>query len=393
MKKATVSNNERYMLKGSLKKNGFDWWRVVTSAVSHTTGEECIFFIEFYVVNPALSPQDCVLGFKNRFARTESDLHSALAGTEAAHKIEAETYVLPSFAMVKAGIYGEDGKQINAYYPTGSIETDKQSTVIKLSSANKEPCALTTDSCYGSVSVNATDLESQPELLSQSGSMSWNLHYTKQFSFSPNYKSKTFHWSSYGARTTFEGHIVFDGEEFDVIPEKSYGYIDKNWGKEFPSPFFHLNSSSFTSIINGKTLKSSTFVAQGVFNKRLSVLTSIEGLNIEFNASKRKKYFLNYDCSEMPVEDDVPPKLHWSISVNNKRYVVDIDVFCHTTSMFLRDYELPFGNRKVMRILGGGTGEGELRIYKQIHKNLELIEHVRMANVICEYGNIELPTM
>ena len=120
------------MLKGSLKKNGFDHWRIVTNGKNSSTGEERTFFIEFYVVNPALSPKECVLGFKNRFNASETDLHNALAGTESAHKIKTENYVKPCFAMVKAGVYGEGGKQINNYFPTESIKYDRLSLILQV---------------------------------------------------------------------------------------------------------------------------------------------------------------------------------------------------------------------------------------------------------------------
>ena len=76
------TSNEHYMLKGSLRKNGFDRWRLVTVGRETETGEERVFFIEFYIVNPLLSPEECVLGFKSRVnVNTEEDLHAALAGT------------------------------------------------------------------------------------------------------------------------------------------------------------------------------------------------------------------------------------------------------------------------------------------------------------------------
>ena len=57
--------------------------------------------------------------------------------------------------------------------------------------------------------------------------------------------------------------------------------------------------------------------------------------------------------------------------------------------MLVRDYELPYGNHKVQKILSGSEGNGELRIYKKIKKNLELIHHAKIENCVCEYGNVE----
>ena len=84
------TSNERYMLKGSLRKNGFDRWRLVTVGREAESGEERVFFIEFYVVNPLLSPEECILGFKSRIHTTEEDLHAALAGTASAKKLKSE---------------------------------------------------------------------------------------------------------------------------------------------------------------------------------------------------------------------------------------------------------------------------------------------------------------
>lgn len=385
-----INRNERYMLKGTLKKNGFDEWRIVANGFNKATGEEKAFFIEFYVVNPSLSPKKCVLGFKSRKTKTAADLQYALAGTEAATTMQTEELVQPSFAMVKAGVLAEGGKQINAYYPTENLVFGKTDYLIKVGNANGEMCMLTDNATYGSVHVTAQDLQTHPEYLCQAGSMSWSLKFQKQVEFSPDYHGKGNHWACFGARTIFEGRIVLDGQEYVVMPKKSYGYIDKNWGKNFVSPVFHLNSSNFISIINGRVMESSCLAVQGVYNDKLSVLICLEGEKIEFHADKHKKYTINFECTEMP-EDDDGIRLHWSVSVHDRKRIVDIDVFCNTSAMFVRDYECPEGARKLLKVLGGGNGTGEVKVFKKIKKNLELIEDVRISNVVCEYGNIELP--
>jgi hypothetical protein len=64
-------------------------------------------------------------------------------------------------------------------------------------------------------------------------------------------------------------------------------------------------------------------------------------------------------------------------------------VFCSAKEMIVREYELPSGNKKVLKILSGFTGNGELKIYKKIKKNLDLIHQSKIENCICEFGNIE----
>lgn len=95
-----------------------------------------------------------------------------------------------------------------------------------------------------------------------------------------------------------------------------------------------------------------------------------------------------YDCQEI-TDDDMGAKLHWSCSVSNKKYVIDIDVYCRTKDLFLRDYESPMGERKVMRILSSGTGVGKLKLYKVVKKSLELVEQAEVSKCVCEYGNLE----
>lgn len=387
-----VKHSKCYMLKGALKKNGFDRWRLVMNGFSANTGEECTFFIEFYIVNPLLSPSECVLGFKTRLEPPAADLQAMLAGTEDEKKILSEEIVQPSYVLVKAGRLSRNGKQINRYYPCSSIKTQIPDCIIKVGSTEENTCIITDNSTFGSVSVSRADLIETPELMSDVGTMSWNLRYDAVSSFFPNYRDKCCHWSCFGAQTKFEGVILFDGEKFVVNSNTSYGYFDKNWGKNFTTPFLHLSSCNLTSNISGKKLVSSCFAVQGEYNKRLSILSSFEDFRMEFHAGSHRKFDVHYECTEMPPDDD-GVKLHWSISMNDRKNVVDIDIFCPTDTMFVRDYECPDGGRKMMKVIGGGVGTGELKLYHRIKKNLELIEDVHVANCLCEYGNIEEPEL
>ncbi len=383
-----VSHSKRYKFAGLLKKNGFDRWRISASAISSITGEECTFFIEFYIVNPALSPDKAVLGFKSRLPNTETDLLYALAGTESEKPLLKEEQVQPSFAMVKAGKLGLRGKQLNAYFPCLSIAPTNQEYIIKVGTSDKDTCYIKESSTAGTVSVSGTDLLEMPELLGNAGSIAWNLHYSIEDGFSPIYRSKQTNWACFGARTSIAGVIVMDGEQFNVSKDRSYGYFDKNWGRSFTNPFLHLSSSNLVSNISGKKLQESCFAIQGEYNKRLSLLISFEGLKLEFHAGSHKKYNTIYECSQMPENED-GVHLHWSVSMNNKSYVIDVDITCNVNQMFVREYECPEGNRKVMKLIGGGSGTGEVKIYRWVKKDLELIEDIHVGNCLCEYGTIE----
>ena len=390
MIKNNIGRNERLMLKGSLKKQGFDSWRLVTNAISVLDGSTRTFFFEFYFLNPSVSSDEPILGFKNRFEKSLEDLQYALAGTKSAQDASSQDFVIPSFFMVRAGCFGLGGKQISNYFPCSNVKFSKNDFVINVKNQENSECVLSGDYCLGSLSVSKEELDNHPEYLCSVGNISWNLQFEKLIPFKFSSCDKNFHWSLISGKCNCEGKIVFDGEEFLVEPLKSFAYLDKNWGKDFVDSFLHLSSCDLTSVITGQVLKSSCFAVQGEFNKKLSVFVSIEGKNIEFHAEKSKKYKLNFDCTEMSPEKDGSVKLHWAVSAQNKKNVVDIDVFCQTDKLFLRDYESPVGERKLLKVVGG-IASGGLRVYKIRKKTLELIEDISLSYCLAECGNIELP--
>lgn len=385
-----INRCKRYMAVGSLRKGGFDRWRLVMNGFNTETGADCTFFIEFYLLNPLLSPSECVLGFKSRLEKTPEELQYALASTETGKNLLKEKDVKPSFVMVKVGRLDKNGKQLNAYFPSNALKSDSNEYILKVGTTDSNTCILTDSSTSGSVSVSKMDLIQQPELLGDSGSFAWNLRYKITECLLPNYTSSSINWSCFGAKTSFAGMIVMDGEKFAVNTTTSYGYFDKNWGKDFTEPFFHLSSNNLTSNISGKKLLESCFAIQGLYNKRLSLLSVLEDKKFEFNAGRRRRYNIFYDFSE-GIPDDDGVKLHWTVSIDNKKYYADIDVFCKADCMMVRDYECSEGGRKVFKVLGGAMGAGDFKLYRRVKKNLELIEDIHIANCICEYGNIEYP--
>ncbi|MBB5217967.1 MAG: hypothetical protein J6O39_02315 [Treponema sp.] len=387
-----IRRNSRYMLKGALRKSGFDCWRLVTCGISRKTGEEKTFFIEYYVVNPALSPDDVVLGFKSRFAGNEADLQYALAGTESAKTFTTESLVQPSFVMVKAGVLSKGGSQLNAYYPSSQLKINDSNFILSVGPGERPDCVLSDDYSVGRVAVTREQLLHSPEILGNPGWMEWNLRFEQRIEFQKNYSSKDVNWAAFGAKTDFNGEIIYNGEEYIVTAKKSFGYFDKTWGREFVNPVFHLNASNCLSVISGKNLFNSCFAVQGEFSKKLSVLVDVEGLRCEFSADKSKKFSLSYDFTQMPVDEE-GEKLHWTVSVHNKKYIIDIDIYCLQEDMSLREYECPEGGRKLMKVLSGASGYGELKIFKSKKKNIELIEQVKVSNCVCEYGNVELPEL
>ena len=372
-----------YRLKGSLRKNGFDCWRYFFYAKNVITGKEESFFIELLIENPAVSPEEFVLIQKSRPKIKSEDLQAALTGNiDSSENCEEE--VVPSFVAVRGGIYGDERRQINCFYPVKDLKIEKRRFCMEIGNS-----LFSDDTLSGSISCSKQDSVNFPEYMSQSGSLVWNLHYDRKVDFPEISTSDEKYWLPSGVLCSYSGRIVLDSEEYVVSPKLSYGYCDKVWGKSLPIPFYHLSSSTMTSFFSGKLLEDSCFSIQGTYQDKLSVLCKIENDTFNFSSSgKFKKYDAVFNCVPVPGEED-DEQLHWSVSIHNRTYVCDVDVFCSARVMLVRDYEMPVGKHKVQKVLSGFNGTGELRIYKKIKKNLELIHHTKIENCISEFGNVE----
>lgn len=376
----------RYQLSGSQKKSGVNLWRFVFNGTEKGTGQERKFFIELYMLNQFLSPNEALLGFKSRVSISAEDLHNVLAGTVSAQNIKSETFVIPSYIALRAGVLGTGAKQVCSYSASKEVSISPSSFNIQ-----GKNFSFDSEKIYGSIECSPGEINEKPELLCDSGSFSWDLRYEIRTDFYKGYSDKKVSWFPVGAKTVFSGSVSLDGKVYDVMPSASCGYIDRYFGKDLAFPWVHISSTKLTSIISGKTLTNSTFAIQGVFENQISAVLDIEGNSFVFepkNGKKTEKAVWNF--SEMP-ENKEGEDLHWTISLNKKSYVVDIDVFCTSSKMYVKTVEMSEGKRAVLKVLSGGTGTGEIRVYRRIKKNLELIEHAKVSNVLCEFGQKEIP--
>ena len=107
----------------------------------------------------------------------------------------------PSYLMVKAGCWGEDHCQLHRFFSLRDTSMNKD-TPYRVSAAD---CLATEDALRGSID------------------------------------------------------ITYNGRKYIVSPEKSFGYADKNWGRDFTSPWVWLSSNCLKSRKTGEMLKNSVF--------------------------------------------------------------------------------------------------------------------------------------
>lgn len=376
----------KFGLNANKKKTGINLWRCFFNGTEKSTGAEATFFIEVELLNPWISPTEAMLGFAPRVTIKEEDLQYALAGTESAQGIQSERIVQPSYIVVRAGKLGSEPKQVCAYHSMKSLKYTVKP--FSLSVGNK---LFTEEKITGFINITEGEIINHPEYLCENGFVSWDLNYDILKDYSEGYSNKTDRWFPFGMKTAFSGTFSIDGDEYIVEPKKSYGYMDRYWGKSLPDVWFHISSSNLQSIISGKTLFDTAFSIQGAFDDKVSFVGNFEGSDISFCAdSPDRKYTAVWNCVQTPENEDKDEnKLHWSVSINSKIWVIDVDLYCKLSDLYNRSIETPDGDRKVLNVLQSGTAVGEIKLFKRVKRTLEQIEYAKIVKANCEFGHTE----
>lgn len=351
---------------GGQAECGYDWWWHSFTARHETTGEEKPFFIEFFACNPAFG------GDKPRFGRLN------------------ET---PSYIMVKAGAWGEDAAQLHRFFGWEQAEIFMGVPY----SVKAEDCYADETMLKGHVAVSSEDAATHSEWMCQSGEMSWELKVDKKVAFNVGYGASTLFrklqlfemfWHAEGMKTAYDGHVIWNGQKYIVTPETCYGYSDKNWGKNFTSPWVWLSSNHLTSKITGEKLQNAVFDIGGgcpkigpiALKRKLLSAYWHEGKAYEFNFSKFWTFTrTKFDCRETETQ------IIWHVEQATWRNRMVTDISCEKKDMLLVNYEAPNGEKRHNRLWNGGNGVGTIKLYR----DSKLIDEVIAQNVGCEYGEYD----
>ncbi len=368
-----ITRNE-FMLTGSLAKCGYDWWWHSFTARHAVTGEEKPFFIEFFTCNPALGKDEPILG--------------QLPENKAKG-------IRPSYLMVKVGTWGAEHFQLHKFVGWNNVKMHGKAPFwIKA-----ENCFLSETETEGSVCI--TEAEEHPEWMCDNGEISWNLKIDKQIAFNVGYgaskplrEAKAFemYWHAEGIKTQYSGTVICNGEEYVVTPETSYGYADKNWGRDFTSPWVWLASCNLTSRRTRKKLENTAFDIGGgcpkiyalALDRKLLGCICYEGRTYEFNFSK----FWTMSKTEFAFRESIH-KVYWKVRQETATNVMLTEIECKKENMLLINYEAPDGQKRHNRLWNGGNGKGRIRLYKKSSKGLILIDDMDAENVGCEYGEYD----
>ena len=363
--KHDISRNQCQLFWHQAEK-GYDWWWHSFTGHHAKTGEEKAFFIEYFLCNP-LHGSD-----KPSFGRL------------------GET---PSYLMVKAGSWGEDAAQLHRFFGWKQAEIDMGIPFV----IRADDCYASEDRISGSVMVSEEEAASHPEYMCESGSMKWDLKVNKKVAFNVGYGAgRLFRelqlfemfWHAEGMKSEFEGEVIWNGERYVVTPQTSYGYADKNWGKDFTSPWVWLSSNNLTSEITGKKLKDSVFDIGGgcpkvgpiALKRKLLSAFWYEGKPYEFNFSKFWTLCrTEFECTETDNQ------IIWHIDQRTWKHRMIADITCEKKDMLLVNYESPDGAKRHNRLWNGGNGKGTIQLFE----GERLIDRIHAENIGCEYGEYD----
>jgi hypothetical protein len=330
---------DSFMLKGALAKQGFDLWRHCFVATSRTSGKRRSFILEYYCVNPQLREDVPV------FARK---------GTE------------PSYVCIRAVVLGEDGSTLIRYFPWDEVSTGKEMDLL----ISAEDCFLSETRTMGRIDVSASDKETDPDEYPDVGKLVWDLKIDKQIAFNLGYGTSgplrtaeimNAYWHTEGMKACYSGGIIWNGEEYSVEPDTSYGIADKVWGRAPGDSWGFINCSDLTSKRNGRLTDSAFAFGRGMRIQIGPIDTEnetiggvyLEGDTYEFNFSK--VWTLTQNKTQVKQNDN---KILFTMIDETPTTRIKIRVLSKKPDMRLVVFDTPSGEKR--KVLEGGNGKAEI---------------------------------
>lgn len=362
-----------YKLKGSLKRRGYDWWWHSFTGRHRETGEEKAFFVEYYIINPGLMEKEPIFGQLPE-NRTKG--------------------IKPSYGMIKAGIWGEGAGQIHNFWGKDKVQAD-------FTKMNVNIGGYTADENHmkGKVSLSEEEVKHHPEYMSQAGFMSWDLKLYKTLKFSVGYgASKLFqflnafkmYWHVEGMKVEMEGKVTYNGEEYIVSRDNSYGYQDKNWGTDYTNPWIWLNCNNFHEKGKNEYLPLTSLDVGGgrpvVFGvpipRKMLIAFYHDNRLYEFNFSKFWRY--NKQWFDCPSGDTY---VYWNVTAETRKNKIEVNFKSRKSEMLSVNYENPDGEKLHNNLWNGGTAFGTVKLYGKQNGKWVLLHEFEGSNGGCEYGD------
>lgn len=340
------------MLTGRLGRCGYDRWCHSFTGIQKETGKKKVFFVEYCIVNPELGGKAPVMGDK-QFQR-------------------------PAYLLVKAGAWGKNGFTEKRYY--GIEEMEIAGTFLKITAGE---CFLSENNIWGRI-------QGEHNIM-------WSLRMDKKVAFHVGYSASKpvreinpfdMYWHAEGMKTNFEGIVTLDGATYEVTPEEGHGYADKKWGRDFTCPWFWLYGNQMKSQRTGEILTNSAFAIGGgnpvvmgipLWSKPFADVY-YEGTSREINYSEPWTFArMRYSCG---MRDG---KVLWHMKAVNLTTAMEVKIVCDEDELQEVEYQAPTGEWNRDLVINGGTGKGEILLYRRNGRHYTLIDKLLVKGVGCEY--------
>ena len=359
------------MLKGSLAKRGYMRWWHSFAGVRPDTGETRTFFIEFYIINPALGGPRPILG---------------------QHPYFRKRGMKPSYVMVKAGVFpdsaGDGGRQLHAFYPLSALQATGSPLVMQVEDSQSGRCLYSEDKLTGFLDISPGEARHRSRM-TDAGCMEWDVKVHKAVSchtgiwggrFLQALNALDSYWHGEGIRSFFQGSVTLDGVAYEVNPDHSYGYADKHWGRCFSNPWFQFACGKLTSQRTGKELRHSA-LAMNCLNPRLLGLPLRRRLMLQLTYMGE-----DFEFSRCKWETkETGKRFVWHILAQNKSTVVKVSGSCTKTEMLHLQYESPEAIKSRLPLWGGCGGIGTVQLYRKGPGGRELLDTLSLGNALCLY--------
>lgn len=367
------TNRNSYMLQGALSKRGYMRWWHSFRGNDPLTRIMRTFFIEYFIINPAAGSSRPILG---------------------QHPYNRRKGIKPSYVMIKAGVFpseGLPGKQLHVFYPLSSLKTARNPFYMKA-----EDCVLSENRISGCIEISEQEA-SQPFLMTDEGSMEWDLEVYKSISchtgpiagpLANALNLLDSFWHGEGIRTSYNGTVTLDGISYEVSSQDSCGYADKHWGRSFNRPWMQLSACRLRSERTGRLLKYSALAVDGCCPKflcfplrpRLMLQLTYTGEDFCFSfARPGSRSRIRWRKKE------TGKRYIWHIKAQNKKAILKLSLNCLKKDMLPLHYESPQGNRRKTPLYGGGSGMGALELYRIVPEGLQWIDTLHIEDAFCAY--------
>lgn len=357
--------------KNPLAQKGYDWWWHSFVGYNRETGEARSFFIEYYIINPGLGKDVPVFG-----QLPENKANG----------------IRPSYAMIKAGSWAKnDSAEINNFYGVDQFSAQETYMDVKIGDN-----IATETQLVGSVSMGRREAKEHPEYMSDAGSMSWNLEVNKVLSYSVGYGANEFFrtlngfqmfWHIQGMKTEFSGEVIYNGEVYDITPERSYGYQDKNWGTDYTNPWIWLNCNNFVSEKTGEALPLTSLDVGGGNPTAFDISLGKKVLLAFYHEGELYEYNFTNELQKQDINvTETETEFRWQVEAEDVNSRIVVDFKSPKDTMLHIDYENPMGEKNHKKLWNGGWASGTVSLYKRTLTGWKLIDTFHGSMGGCEYG-------